>query len=79
MNDNLELMHNMLSLSRRTLKIIRQNILGFAVGMNVIGILLAGSGILSPIMAAVVHNISSAFVVLNSARLLRFGEIEHRH
>ena len=79
MNDNLELMYNMLSLSRRTLSIIRQNILGFAVGMNVIGILLAGSGILSPIMAAVVHNISSAFVVLNSARLLRFGEIEHRH
>ncbi len=79
MNDNLELMHNILSLSRRTLGIIRQNILGFAVGMNVIGILLAGSGILSPIMAAVVHNISSAFVVLNSARLLRFGGIEHRH
>ncbi|MEE2619900.1 MAG: cation-translocating P-type ATPase [Candidatus Poribacteria bacterium] len=79
MNDNLELMYNMLSLSRRTLSIIRQNILGFAVGMNVIGILLAGSGILSPIMAAVVHNVSSAFVVLNSARLLRFGEIEHRH
>ena len=79
MNDNLELMHDMLSLSKRTLSIIRQNILGFAVGMNVIGILLAGSGILEPIMAAVVHNISSAFVVLNSARLLRFGEPEHRH
>ena len=79
MNDNLELMHNILSLSRRALSIIRQNILGFAVGMNVIGILLAGSGILSPIMAAVVHNVSSAFVVLNSARLLRFGEIKHRH
>ena len=79
MNDNLELMHNILSLSKRTLGIIRQNIIGFAVGMNAIGILLAGSGILSPIMAAVAHNISSAFVVLNSARLLRFGETEHRH
>ena len=48
--------------------------IGFAVGMNILGIMLAGSGILNPIMAAVMHNISSAFVVINSSRLLGFDK-----
>ncbi len=74
MGDNLHLLTHVVALSRRTLRIIRQNIWGFAVGVNIVGITLAGSGFLSPIAAAVVHNISSAFVVLNSARLLTFGK-----
>jgi heavy metal translocating P-type ATPase len=72
MGEDLRLLADMFVLGRRTLGIIRQNIWVFAVGVNIAGIGLASAGILSPVMAAVVHNISSVFVVLNSARLLAF-------
>ncbi|MDR7543436.1 MAG: HAD-IC family P-type ATPase [Armatimonadota bacterium] len=72
MGDDLDLLPELLALSRRALHIIRQNIWGFAVAVNVAGIVLAGSGVLSPIGAAVVHNVASLFVVLNSGRLLTF-------
>ena len=72
MGDDLTLVPEVLALSRRALGIIRQNIWGFAVAVNVAGILLAGSGLLSPIGAALVHNVSSLFVVINSGRLLSF-------
>ena len=72
MGENLLLLADMLALGRRTLRIIRQNIWVFAVGVNLVGIGLASSGYLSPVMAAVVHNVASVFVVLNSARLLAF-------
>ncbi len=72
MGNELERLPDLFALSRRTLRIIQQNIWVFAVGVNVLGITLASSGWLSPIAAAVVHNVSSLFVVLNSARLLGF-------
>jgi len=70
MGDDLTLLSEVLALSRRALQVIRQNIWGFAVAVNIIGIVLAGSGFLSPIGAAVVHNVASLFVVMNSGRLL---------
>jgi heavy metal translocating P-type ATPase len=72
MGDDLSLLPEILALSRRALGIIRQNIWGFAVFVNVAGIVLAGSGVLSPIGAALVHNVASLFVVINSGRLLTF-------
>lgn len=75
MGDDLKMLSGILSLSRRTLNIIKQNIWLFAVVVNVVGIALASSGYLSPIAAAVVHNISSVFVVLNSARLLTYRSL----
>jgi P-type E1-E2 ATPase len=72
MGDDLTLLPEILGLSRRALGIIRQNIWGFAVAVNLAGIVLAGSGLLSPIGAAIVHNVASLFVVINSGRLLTF-------
>lgn len=72
MGDNLDRLPEIFALSRCTLRIIQQNIWVFAVGVNVVGITLASSGWLSPIAAAVLHNVSSLFVVLNSARMLGF-------
>ncbi len=72
MGEDLRVLADMFVLGRRTLGIIRQNIWVFAVGVNVAGISLASAGVLSPVMAAIVHNIASVFVVLNSARLLAF-------
>ncbi len=72
MGDDLALLPEVLALSRRALVVIRQNIWGFAVAVNIVGIVLAGSGFLSPIGAAVVHNVASLFVVANSGRLLTY-------
>ncbi len=72
MGDDLSLLPEILALSRRAVGIIRQNIWGFAVAVNIVGIALAGSGMLSPIGAAIVHNVASLFVVINSSRLLTF-------
>lgn len=72
MSDDLRMIPRTLGLSRKALRIIKQNIWIFAVAVNLIGIALASSGYLSPIAAAVVHNVSSIFVVLNSARMLTY-------
>ncbi|HWQ43742.1 MAG TPA: cation-translocating P-type ATPase [Desulfosporosinus sp.] len=72
MADDLRMVPFTLGLSRKALKIIKQNIWVFAVCVNIVGITLATSGFLSPIAAAVVHNLASFFVVLNSARMLTY-------
>ena len=72
MADDLRMLPFTFGLSQRALKIIKQNIWVFAVGVNLVGIILATSGFLSPVAAAVVHNVASLFVVLNSARMLTF-------
>ncbi len=72
MSDNLAMLPNTFALTRRTYFIIKQNIVLFAVLVNVVGIGLSGMGFLNPILAAVIHNVSSIFVVLNSGRLLAY-------
>ncbi|GHU07751.1 cadmium transporter [Spirochaetia bacterium] len=72
MSDNIAVLSATFALCRRTFSIIKQNIWIFAVIVNVCGVLLSGLGFLNPIMAAVIHNASSIFVVLNSSRLLAF-------
>ncbi len=62
----------LIRLGRVTRRRVRENLLVFAVIYNGIAIALAGMGILSPIVAAIAHNIGSVAVVLNSARLIRW-------
>jgi Cu+-exporting ATPase len=57
-----------ISLSRKTMSVIRQNLV-FALVFNLIGIAAAATGVLSPIGAALFHNFGSVAVVINSARL----------
>jgi len=57
-----------INLSRRTLHVIKQNLV-FALVFNVIGIAAATTGVLDPIGAALFHNFGSVAVVVNSARL----------
>jgi Cd2+/Zn2+-exporting ATPase len=70
LGDRLEVVPEVVRLSRRAYRVIRQNIFLFALAANIGGIVLASAGMLSPIGAALVHNASSVFVVTNSARLL---------
>ena len=57
--------------SRHTLRVIKQNY-GLALGVNGAGILIGALGALNPALAAVLHNVSTVAVVLNSGRLLRY-------
>jgi Cd2+/Zn2+-exporting ATPase len=62
----------LIRLGRVTRRRIRENLLVFAVLYNGVAIVLASLGALSPIMAAITHNVGSVAVVLNSARLIRW-------
>jgi len=59
-----------IEIGRRALKIIWQNILGFALVFNVLAVAAASLGWIGPVAAAIVHQVSSLTVVLNSMRLL---------
>jgi P-type Cu2+ transporter len=67
---NLERLVEALSLARRTLSIIRQN-LCWAFAYNVLALPLAAAGMLAPIHAAAAMALSSVCVVSNSLRLGR--------
>jgi Cd2+/Zn2+-exporting ATPase len=68
MNDDISKLPFLVQLSRRTLKTIKWNI-AFGMIFNAVAVLAGGSGILSPIMGALVHNIGSVLVVLSSASI----------
>ena len=73
MSNDLERLPVMMRLSRRLRRIIIQNLLVgglFVVG----GATLASFGYFGPIVAAILHNVSSFIVIFNSARLVRFEE-----
>jgi len=59
--------------SRRMLSTINGNIFWFAFGFNALGVAAAASGWATPVLAAVLHQISSLLVCLNSLRLLIAG------
>lgn len=58
-------------LSGRAIQIIVQNY-GIALGVNGGGLVVAAFGALNPLLAAVLHNLSTILVVLNSARLVAY-------
>ena len=70
MDDDLKKVAEAIALGRSVLSTVKQNILVFAVSFNALGVLLAGTGVIHPVGAAVLHNIGSIAVVLNSARLI---------
>lgn len=68
-SDDLSKVPHMLKTGKRTVRLIKQNI-AIALVVNVIGVTLAVSGVLNPVLAAMIHEGNALFVVLNSARLI---------
>ncbi|MGE0712099.1 MAG: heavy metal translocating P-type ATPase [Planctomycetota bacterium] len=73
MNNDLRRVPFLVELSRQSQRAVRQNLIVGA-GLLVIGLGLAAAGLLTPIMAILLHNLGSLFVIFNSARLIRLGE-----
>ena len=48
--------------------------LTFSMALNFAAIILAITGILNPVVGALVHNAGSVLVIVNSALLLRMGK-----
>ena len=60
------------SLSRQTLRVVNQNF-WIATGSNVIGVIMGALGILSPVTAGLIHITHTLGIMLNSSRLLKFN------
>ena len=70
-DDQIEELPHLLALSRRMMRTIRLN-LTFSMTLNFVAIVLAITGILNPIVGALVHNAESVLVIINSAFLLKW-------
>ena len=70
-NDDLRELSHLLRLSRRMMTTIKCN-LAFSMTLNFVAIVLAITGILNPVVGALVHNAGSVLVIVNSAFLLRW-------
>ena len=68
MGDDIAKLPFLIALGRRMLFIIKLNI-AFGLVFNLVSVLAGASGLITPIMGAVVHNVGSVLVVLSSASI----------
>jgi Zn2+/Cd2+-exporting ATPase len=62
----------LLRLGQATARTINVNLIAFGLMFNAAMLVLSASGVLTPVLGAIGHNLGSVAVVLNSARLLKF-------
>ncbi len=70
-NDEIENIPHLIGLSKHMMNVIKMN-LTFSMTLNFVAIILAITGILNPVVGALVHNAGSVIVIVNSAFLLRW-------
>lgn len=70
-DDEIRELPHLFALSKRMMKTIKIN-LTFSMSLNFLAIILAMTGLLGPVIGALVHNAGSVLVILNSALLLKW-------
>ena len=70
-HDDVGELPHLFALSKKMMRKIKFN-LSFSMMLNFVAIVLAITGILNPVVGALVHNSGSVFVIINSAFLLRY-------
>lgn len=70
-DDEVKELPHLMALSQRMMTTIKRN-LTFSMALNFIAITLAITGILNPVVGALVHNAGSVLVIINSALLLNW-------
>ena len=71
-DDDVKELPHLFALSKKMMRKIKFN-LSFSMLLNFIAIVLAITGILNPVVGALVHNCGSVFVIVNSAFLLTYS------
>jgi P-type E1-E2 ATPase len=72
-DDEVKELPHLFALSKRMMTTIKIN-LSFSMGLNFVAIILAITGILNPVVGALVHNAGSVLVIINSALLLKWKD-----
>ena len=75
-DDEVKQLPHLIDLSKRMILTIKCN-LSFSMGLNFLAIALAITGILNPVIGALVHNAGSVIVIINSALLLKWKRRKH--
>ena len=70
-DDDVKELPHLMALSKRMMTTIKIN-LTFSMGLNFLAITLAITGLLGPVIGALVHNAGSVLVIINSALLLKW-------
>lgn len=70
-NDRISELPHLIRLAKRMMITIKCN-LTFSMTLNFVAIILAMTGVLNPVIGALVHNAGSVLVIINSALLLRW-------
>ena len=73
LSDDLTKLPHLLGLSQQALRAIRQNLI-FSLGVLAVAVGLTIPGILTPVTGALLHELSSIPVIMNSARLIGVKE-----
>jgi Cd2+/Zn2+-exporting ATPase len=68
--DRLDRLPTLLRIGKETMKVVKLNI-AFAMLVNFLGITLSIMGIVTPLMASLIHESNAMIVMLNALRLLR--------
>lgn len=73
LSDDLSKLPHLLDVAQRALRAIHQNLV-FSLGVLAVAVILAAVGILHPATGALLHELSSIPVIMNSARLIGLRE-----
>ena len=71
--DDINNLPHLLKISKRMMKTIRVNLI-FSMTPNFLAVILAMTGLLGPVVGALVHNVGSVIVIINSALLLKYNK-----